>query len=1032
MESETFEMFAVSDSIADTPPKISLSENTHHVALSQRELCYRSNYHGTALMNSASPFTQLRCAALLPPGIFNRCALFAVFVLCFSSTLSGQAPSASSKNTNATLSAIAPVPAPTKSDVSKEALIFEKRATRVRKESDGTGSDETLYRVRVLADAGVKAMAVLTFTYAALNQQVEIDYVRVLKPNGTIIVTPSYNVQDLPADVTRAAPMYSDIHQKHVAVKGLGVGDILEYRTVLRTLKPEVPGQFWFQYAFEKEQVILYEQLDLDLPADKKTIVASSDVQPTVTVSSGRKLYHWSSSNLARPDPDAPPKSKKHWKPSVQVSTFSSWAEVGAWYQSLQRDSLLVTPAIQARVATLTKGLTSDDEKLNAIFNDVALHTHYVGLEFGIGRYQPHSADDVLSNEYGDCKDKHTLLATELKAAGIQAWPVLISSVRELDATVPSPAQFNHVITVVPRNGSFIWMDSTEEIAPVGVIMSPLRDKDALMVPDDKPASVERTPENMPFAQSVHFLVEGKLTEKGVFTGHVSQNYRGDVELMMRQALRMVPQSQWKTVTQIYSDSIGLPGEISNPQISDVEQTVNPVEFSYDYTREKFPRWNDHFFSPPLPAIGWELGPGVKEKKPADDRELGSPGELIYTSKIEFPKGWSVIPQLDVDLKEDWAEFHSTYRFRDGVYIVERRILVKKRKVPLDQWEKYLAFRRLVYDDQDRMSPVLAISSKSTDPQFTALKEQMLAALQPLVNATALLRSSTPSTPENLARAMDLCKNALGDIETITRTLEPDRLLSLPWVPALSVSWSTYGWAALKSGNLATAENYLRAAWHLSQDRLSGYLLADLLKQKGDSAAAAHLMELASIVNIDNAMGGSPDPNRILILQIAEDYQKITGKPLTATPLNHGAYKGSLRAELDRSTEIRSFIPHTKLSGQGLFMVAYEAGRQTKAYLLHGDKRFAAFTEALEGTRFPVPLPTASRAQLLRMVELICSPYAGCDASIVLPTAAFYQMQSIQVLKQGQSPFLNKAPVQQPNYAPGSEAPIPHIELIKR
>jgi hypothetical protein len=202
-------------------------------------------------------------------------------------------------------------------DVSKEALVFDKIYTRVREEADGTGTRETTARIRILADAGVKEMAVLTFTYTASNQQVDIAYVRVIKPDGTVVVTPGYNIQDLPADVTREAPMYSDIHQKHVAVKGLGVGDTLEYQMTLRTLQPDVPGQFWLEYTFEKDQIILDEQLDLDLPADKPVTVASADVQPTVTTTAGRKLYHWASSNLARPDPDAPPKSTKNWKPSV-------------------------------------------------------------------------------------------------------------------------------------------------------------------------------------------------------------------------------------------------------------------------------------------------------------------------------------------------------------------------------------------------------------------------------------------------------------------------------------------------------------------------------------------------------------------------------------------------------------------------------------------------------------------------------------------------------------------------------------------
>src|ERR1019366_9262581 len=247
---------------------------------------------------------------------------------------------------------------PASPDISKEALVFDKITTRVREESDGTGSRETTARIRILADAGVKEMAVLAFTYTASNQQVDIGYVRVLKPDGSVVTTPDYNVQDMPADVSREAPMYSDIHQKHVAVKGLGVGVTLEYQMTLRTLKPDVPGHFWLEYTFEKDQIVLDEQLDLDVPADKSVTVANANVQPGVTASAGRELYHWSSSNLARPDPDAPPKSTKHWKPSVQVTTFTSWQQVGDWYASLQKEPLAVTPAIQARASLLTRGLT--------------------------------------------------------------------------------------------------------------------------------------------------------------------------------------------------------------------------------------------------------------------------------------------------------------------------------------------------------------------------------------------------------------------------------------------------------------------------------------------------------------------------------------------------------------------------------------------------------------------------------------------------------------------------------------------------
>ncbi len=323
----------------------------------------------------------------------------------------------------------------------------------------------------------------------------------------------------------------------------------------------------------------------------------------------------------------------------MQVTTFKSWEEVGAWYDSLQKDAVVVTPAIQARAALLTKGLTSDDDKVRAIFNDVAMMIHYVALDFGIGRYEPHAADDVLSNEYGDCKDKHTLLAALLKAAGIEAWPVLISSSRELDPDVPSPAQFDHVITLVKLKDKMLWMDSTEEVAPVRVILPTLRDKQALAIPVGKAAYLERTPADLPFAQTSRFEVNGTVSDQGAFTAQIAQSYHGDAELALRYAFRGVPQSQWKQFMQNFSNATGFGGDVSNVVVSSVEQTAQPFQFSYDYKREKLSQWDDRRISPPLPPVGSELVPGVKVTRPADDVDLGSPGELVYKSSSAAFKG---------------------------------------------------------------------------------------------------------------------------------------------------------------------------------------------------------------------------------------------------------------------------------------------------------------------------------------------------------------------------------------------------------
>jgi hypothetical protein len=886
-------------------------------------------------------------------------------------------------------------------DVSKEALVWDKLITSIRMNADGTGTRETTARVRIQADSGVKEMAVLTFTYTASNQQIEIGYVRVIKPDGAVVVTPDYNVQDMPSDVTRAAPMYSDIHQKHVAVKGLGVGDTLEYKVTLRILKPEVPGHFWLEYSFQKDLIALDEQLDLDVPSDKAATVASADLQPTVTTAGGRKLYHWASSNLARPDPDAPPKSVKRWKPSVQVTTFASWEQVGAWYDSLQRDSLIVTPAIQAKADALTKGLASNDDKLRAIFNDVALHIHYVGLDFGIGRYQPHPADDVLSNEYGDCKDKHTLLAALLKAAGIEAWPVLISAAsRELDPATPSPAQFNHVITLVSLNGKLLWMDSTEEVAPIGVLLGTLRDKQALAIPYGKPAYLERTPADLPIPRSIHVQVDGKLSDHGLFTGHMVQTVNGDVGAVFRAAFRQVPQSQWKELVQriVYSENYG--GEVSNPQASDVEQIGQPFEFSFDYTREKYYQWDDHdtshWITPPLPPMGGELAPGVKEKKPADDPDLGSTGKNVYHATMELPTGWSMVPPKDFDLSEDWLEYHAKYSFKNGVFTADRVLLLKKATIPLEQWEKYLTFLRGMYEDWTRQTLISPLDqaiaqnwqnklNEMTPLEKARMKENQ-AVTQSLRDALAILEADPPAGAADLAKAVDLSREAVEAIEAKTLQLSPDDADSLHWTELLAHAWSTRGWAALEAKDLPTAENYLRAAWQLSQDQMIGYQLGRLLEAKGDKAGAARQYLLARFANYSGPFLGI---DTRVYDEIGESYHRLTGKDANTTSADIAKrnYLDSPISQLSKETEFRQVTRTSKLTGAALYVLVFEPEKHVQAKFVSGDQGFQGLEAALKAYPFHPVFPEGSKARVLREVRLVCTPYAGCDGYMILPSA---------------------------------------------
>ena len=172
---------------------------------------------------------------------------------------------------------------------------------------------------------------------------------------------------------------------------------------------------------------------------------------------------------------------------------------------------------------------------MQALYDYVSKNIRYVSLSFGLSRYQPHLPQEVFANQYGDCKDKATLLASMLDAAGIHADAVLIPSSSKLDISMPSPSQFDHVITAVPQGKELIWMDSTAEVAPFRLLASPLRDKSALLVPPDGAGKIVETPADPPF----HSTQDAEISSPGHRPGQV--NGQDSVHSSRRHGIRASP-----------------------------------------------------------------------------------------------------------------------------------------------------------------------------------------------------------------------------------------------------------------------------------------------------------------------------------------------------------------------------------------------------------------------------------------------------------------------------------------------------------
>ena len=239
---------------------------------------------------------------------------------------------------------------------------------------------------------------------------------------GPLLKTPASTALDVATAVAAGAPTYSDLRQKQIPVKGLGLGDVLEYSFRSSQRKPEVPGQFWYDDVFVDDAGrFLNQTLEIRVPKGKYVQVSSPNLRAETHDEGGGRMYGLEAFALGAQQAGRKTKEAAENRPlKVQLTTFKDWEEVGNWWGALAAEQAKVTPAIESKAKELTAGLSTDAaEKERAIYQYVAMKFRYISISFRVGRYRPHSAGEVLANQYGDCKDKHTLFAALLKAAGI-------------------------------------------------------------------------------------------------------------------------------------------------------------------------------------------------------------------------------------------------------------------------------------------------------------------------------------------------------------------------------------------------------------------------------------------------------------------------------------------------------------------------------------------------------------------------------------------------------------------------------------
>ena len=667
-------------------------------------------------------------------------------------------------------------PAAAKSDFPQEPFVIEKYALTARFENDGTAERSLRSRIKVQSDAGVQQLGDLIFGYNSANEKIDVHFVRVLKPDGTSVAAQPDAIKEMTAPVERDTPEYTDYKELHVTVPNLHPGDVIEYEVATRTVTPDAPGQFWLEQNFLDRAIVLDEQLEVNVPQGRALLIQSADFSNVTgeevrkvrlapnstaqideskspfssTSENGRTIYRWRHANLTAPADDLGEKKLPPPKiPDVQLTTFKNWNEVAAWYAALAKDRNAPTPEIRAKAAELTTGRATDLEKMQALYGYVAKNIRYVSLSFGLGRYQPHTAAEVFKNQYGDCKDKDVLLSALLASVDISSDPALISLLRPLDPAIPSPAQFDHLITAARSSSDIIWMDSTAEVAPFRLLIPTLRDKSALLVLSDGRAKIATTPTDPPFLSTQHVEIEAQVSDLGKLTAKLRYFLRGDNEVALRLAFHRTPQNEWPQLGQTIAALDGIRGTVTNVKPSDPTDTAKPFELDLDYEESSYLDWAKKKTKVPVPLLS--LGMPHPPVNPADPIHLGSPLDITTSLKLTLPANFTAQTPVGVSVTRDYAEFKSVYRFENHLFTAERVLNFKMNEIPATRAGDYDAFSRAVESDENQTFVVENNATGVPEIPATAKADDLIEA-----GAAALNSGNPREAIPLLQRAVDL------------------------------------------------------------------------------------------------------------------------------------------------------------------------------------------------------------------------------------------------------------------------------------
>lgn len=381
--------------------------------------------------------------------------------------------------------------------------------------------------------------------------------------------------------------------------------------------------------------------------------------------------------------------------PWIQISSFSNWADISHWYNTLSRGKSIVTKEVEHVADSLFAKAKTPAEKIKKVHLYITEKIRYSYMPFRQSGFVPQDAATTLATQVGDCKDMAVLAQAMLRRGGISSKLVLVQTRDDGGALLLPSIHFNHVILKVDS----LFIDFTTPDNHVNTLPWIDQNTRALVVDSTENTSLFLIPLSSPALDFVHLYTEDTLLSDGTLLRKVEMKKGGNFTLSDRK------QFKYKSAEELNKSFLTMvrnrypQATISELKYSKGQNADSLITYSYKvkatnaaYTGNK----SIAFVLPWNHKIEGSLIPGETTRQYIFQtfRSWSLWGEKKYTMRLQLPTGYSILdmPQA-VSMSNEFGTYKTSYTIQGQTLTATRFLSLSSQDVVP---EKYAAYRQFL------------------------------------------------------------------------------------------------------------------------------------------------------------------------------------------------------------------------------------------------------------------------------------------------------------------------------------------------